>query len=110
MKRFRQILWVSGLVAVSACTKPETHFPEPQHPTPFTVTAPSNLGKTVPFPAKNPFTQEGILLGKNLFYDPALSGNNQISCATCHMPQKAFTDGQALGTLGISGKPLHRNA
>ncbi|WP_234462598.1 cytochrome-c peroxidase [Adhaeribacter terrigena] len=109
MIRFRQILWFSGLVVVSACTKPENRLPEPA-PEPFTVTAPENLGKTVPFPDRNPFTREGILLGRKLFYDPTLSANNKISCATCHAPQKAFTDGLALGTLGVSGKALHRNA
>jgi cytochrome c peroxidase len=32
-------------------------------------------------------------LGKRLFYDPLLSGNSSRSCATCHKPQLAFTDG-----------------
>lgn len=36
---------------------------------------------------------EKINLGKKLFFDPILSGNNQRSCASCHMPQKVFTDG-----------------
>lgn len=34
-------------------------------------------------------------LGKLLFFDPLLSGNNQRSCASCHHPAKAFTDGTA---------------
>jgi cytochrome c peroxidase len=33
-----------------------------------------------------------IILGKALFYEPALSGNNKISCATCHQPDLHFTD------------------
>lgn len=105
MIRFRQIFWVLGLVAASACHKPETQLPEP-----YIISAPENLGKTVPFPEKNPFTREGVLLGKKLFYDPVLSGNNKISCATCHQLQKAFTDGFDLSTKGISGNALHRNA
>lgn len=36
---------------------------------------------------------ELILLGKYLFFDPILSGNNERSCASCHNPEKAFTDG-----------------
>lgn len=36
---------------------------------------------------------ELILLGKYLFFDPVLSGNNERSCASCHNPEKAFTDG-----------------
>lgn len=35
-------------------------------------------------------------LGKRLFYDTRLSGNTLLSCASCHQPDKAFTDGQAL--------------
>lgn len=44
-------------------------------------------------------------LGEKLFFDPILSKNNQISCATCHDPQKAFQDGRekALG-LGIGAR------
>lgn len=32
-------------------------------------------------------------LGKLLFYDPVLSANNSMACASCHKPEKAFTDG-----------------
>ncbi|XZF12892.1 cytochrome-c peroxidase [Chitinophagaceae bacterium MMS25-I14] len=38
-------------------------------------------------------TPDRIALGKKLFYDPRLSGNNERSCASCHNPAKAFTDG-----------------
>ena len=38
-------------------------------------------------------TPERILLGKKLFSDPILSGNKTRSCASCHQPEKAFTDG-----------------
>ena len=43
-------------------------------------------------PTNNPQTQEGIQLGKKLFFDPILSSDKTISCSTCHDPQKAFTD------------------
>ena len=36
-----------------------------------------------------------ILLGKTLFFDPRLSGSNQISCASCHVPDLSWTDGRA---------------
>lgn len=39
-------------------------------------------------------TPEKIELGRLLFFDKRLSGDNSISCATCHMPALAFTDGQ----------------
>jgi len=50
-----------------------------------------------------------INLGKKLFFDTILSGNNQISCATCHQPAAAFTDNLALSNLGASKKKLFRN-
>ncbi len=43
-------------------------------------------------PNDNPQTQEGIDLGKKLFFDTVLSSDNSISCASCHDPQKSFTD------------------
>lgn len=78
-------------------------------PEKFTLHIPSNLSDTLPVPDRNPLTQAGVDLGKMLFFDPVLSANNQISCATCHRPSRAFTDGLALSDQGVSGKKLHRN-
>lgn len=50
--------------------------------------------KSVPVPKKNPQTPEKIELGKKLFFDRRLSGDGTMSCATCHMPELAFTDAQ----------------
>ncbi len=52
--------------------------------------------KTVPVPEQNPQTPEKIELGKKLFFDRRLSGDGTMSCATCHDPEKAFTDGLAI--------------
>jgi cytochrome c peroxidase len=49
--------------------------------------------KSVPIPGKNPQTPEKIELGKKLFFDRRLSGDGTMSCATCHDPEQAFTDG-----------------
>ncbi len=48
----------------------------------------------VPVQVKNPQTPEKAELGKQLFFDRRLSGDGTMSCATCHMPELAFTDGQ----------------
>jgi cytochrome c peroxidase len=54
-------------------------------------------------------TDTKIALGKRLFIDPLLSGNGARSCATCHQPERGFTDGLVKNTI-ISGKvPLRRN-
>ncbi|PJF37562.1 MAG: cytochrome-c peroxidase, partial [Phototrophicales bacterium] len=44
-----------------------------------------------------------------LFYDPILSVNNDMSCATCHHPDLGFSDGQPLA-IGSHGENLRRNA
>lgn len=49
-----------------------------------------------------------IALGKEMFYDTNLSKNNTRSCASCHQPEKAFTDGLKTA-LDLNGKPLQRN-
>ena len=60
-------------------------------------------------PADNPLTVEAVELGRRLFYDPRLSGNNTVSCSTCHQQHLAFTDGLRTG-VGVSGKPLALNS
>ena len=54
--------------------------------------------------------QEQAEIGRMLFSDPVLSGNNKYSCASCHNPSKAFTDGLSK-SLSIDGaSPVIRNA
>jgi cytochrome c peroxidase len=49
-------------------------------------------------------------LGKNLFFDPVLSGNNKRSCASCHLPEKAFTDGLPKSVAFDPNQFIGRNA
>jgi cytochrome c peroxidase len=49
-------------------------------------------------------------LGKKLFYDPVLSSNNQVSCASCHNPALAFTDGEPKSPGNVKGRTVQRNA
>ena len=60
-------------------------------------------------PEDNPLTEEAVELGRRLFYDPRLSGDNTVSCSTCHLQRLAFTDGKPTG-IGVSGKPLAFNS
>jgi cytochrome c peroxidase len=60
-------------------------------------------------PANNPLTEEGVALGKKLFFDRILSGDGTQSCASCHNPKKAFTDQQQFST-GVQGEFGKRNA
>jgi cytochrome c peroxidase len=52
--------------------------------------------KKIPIPRLNPQTPEKIELGKILFFDRRLSGDGTMSCATCHIPEMGFSDGQAI--------------
>lgn len=63
----------------------------------------------VPTPAENPIDSAKITLGKELFFDTRLSLDNTISCATCHKPGFAFTDGLKTST-GINDQKTDRNS
>jgi len=60
-------------------------------------------------PTNNPLTEEGVALGKKLFFDTKLSGNNTQSCASCHNPRNAFTD-ETRFSDGIDGTFGTRNS
>ncbi|WP_422090110.1 cytochrome-c peroxidase [Tenacibaculum ovolyticum] len=60
-------------------------------------------------PTSNALTEEGIALGKKLFFDKILSKDNTQSCATCHDPKKAFTDSDRFSD-GVDGKLGTRNS
>ncbi len=56
-------------------------------------------------------TPERVVLGKMLFFDPVLSGNSGRTCATCHQPERAFTDGESKSlAIGFKGRRTFRNA
>lgn len=63
----------------------------------------------VQFPRDNPYTVEKAELGKLLYFDKRLSADNSVSCASCHAPQYAYTDGAAVST-GIRGQKGGRSA
>ncbi|GAB2543802.1 cytochrome-c peroxidase [Spirosoma aerophilum] len=55
-------------------------------------------------------TPQKVLLGRILFFDPLLSGNNTRSCASCHQPERAFTDGLSKSQSLSGRKRVLRNA
>ena len=60
-------------------------------------------------PDDNPMTVEGIALGRKLFYESQLSGDNTQSCGDCHAPSSAFSDPNQYST-GIDGIQGNRNS
>lgn len=63
----------------------------------------------IPFPADNPFTKEKRELGRMLFFDPRLSGSNQLACASCHDPELGWADGKRV-SFGHDRAPGVRNS
>jgi cytochrome c peroxidase len=59
-------------------------------------------------PADNPTTDAKADLGYLLFFDPVLSENNDVACATCHQPDLGFSDGRQTA-VGMTGTELERN-
>lgn len=65
--------------------------------------------KALPQVKDNPLTQAKIELGKQLYFDPRLSDDNSVSCASCHDPKKGWSNGEATA-LGIGGQRGGRSA
>lgn len=98
------------VMAASACKKDDAVIAvEDSRPHPHQLDVPANFPAPVA-DADNPLTNEGVALGRLLFYDKRLSGSNQLSCASCHRQDIAFSDAVALSNLGESGKTLPRHA
>jgi cytochrome c peroxidase len=60
-------------------------------------------------PPDNPQIPEKIALGEKLFFDPRLSADGTVACASCHDPERAFTDGRP-ASIGVKGRVGQRNA
>ena len=107
----RPLLLLTGLLLGLAACRPEE--PEPpgtngHTPTPYALEIPLGF-PPMPIPSDNPLTVEGVKLGRHLFFEPRLSGNNTMSCAACHSAAAAFSD-PARVSVGIDGVAGTRNA
>ena len=63
----------------------------------------------IQWPKDNPYSPTKWELGRALYYDPRLSGDGSLSCATCHSPKMAFTDNLPVSS-GIRGQKGGRSA
>jgi cytochrome c peroxidase len=63
----------------------------------------------VQWPEENPYSTAKVELGRYLYFDNRLSSDATVSCASCHSPEKAFTDGAPVST-GIGGQKGGRSA
>ncbi|NBP29291.1 MAG: cytochrome-c peroxidase, partial [Flavobacteriia bacterium] len=89
---------------LNSCGKEKVGY----RPTPYTLEIPSHF-PAMNIPADNPMTVEGVELGRHLFYEKRLSGNDMMSCAACHTAFTSFSDSAKYST-GIDGIQGTRNA
>jgi cytochrome c peroxidase len=85
------------IVLVFSCRKDRVGYKA----TPYVLDIPSHFPDMI-IPTDNPMTVEGVDLGRYLFYEKKLSGDNSMSCASCHMPENSFSDPNQFST-GIDG-------
>ena len=69
----------------------------------------AGLDLLVPVPDDNPLTAAAVALGERLFFDPRLSADGTIRCASCHQPERAFSDSTSV-SRGVYGRRGERNA
>lgn len=106
------------IVAITACSQgddPDVEKPQIFKPTPYELLDIPYFPTELNIPDDNPMTEEGVLLGRYLFYDGRLSGRTHpdslMSCATCHLQKNAFECGidhpkfKGGQTFGLTGIP-----
>jgi len=124
MKKTILMIGLAGLIAFGCSKKEETddtpvddtsvlnlpanyfNYSSPNLPNHFRNGDAANIDNT---PASNLVTDAGATLGRVLFYDMSLSGNNTISCASCHIQGNGFTDPARL-SVGFEGGLTGRNS
>ncbi|GJD76871.1 cytochrome-c peroxidase [Methylobacterium gregans] len=74
-----------------------------------TLKEPYRRPSAIPFPESAPYAPQMATLGKMLFFDPRLSGKQNLSCASCHNPSFGF-EVPVPGAIGATNKPLPRKA
>jgi len=108
---------VVGLIAVSGCTS-ERPAPAPSAGKEVKVTIAEGKVTNLPLgldefgakiPADNSVTEAKVVLGKHLYFDPRLSKDGTISCASCHDPAKGWSDGRK-NSSGILAQFGNKNA
>jgi cytochrome c peroxidase len=91
-------LVIGSVLLIFAACKKEVKVHEP---TPYVLDIPSHFPQML-IPADNPMTEEGVYLGRKLFYETKLSLDHSISCASCHAPSASFSDPERF-SKGVNG-------
>lgn len=101
------LIVLAGLGTLAFATDGPSPVPKDSLPAQLSV-------KDVPFglpartvPKDSPLTAERVALGRRLFFDPILSGDKTVACASCHRPDRGFSEGSP---RGVGGQKLARRA
>lgn len=107
--QFRLYKWIIflffGVLVAASFVKPK-----PFKPTPYQLNFPKNWPKPLYNFKENPLTEEGVFLGRELFYDAALSKDSTVSCASCHQQFAAFSTYDHNVSHGVNNGLTLRNA
>jgi cytochrome c peroxidase len=101
------LLLSAAIILLAACSKKTSDVP------PATTEAwvrPAHFPEPVYQLGDNVYSKAGFELGRKLFFDPMLSRDGTISCASCHRQKDAFADGGAAFSLGIDNGISGRNS
>lgn len=102
-------IWIALLVG-AGCGDEDAESADPLPATPIAELLQLPVGFPLPqIPERNPLTAEKIELGRHLFYETRLSGNQTQSCGSCHFQELAFADG-LIAPTGSTGQVHTRNS
>src|SRR5688572_29035488 len=109
--KLAKLLTFGLFLALAACGGSEPEKKEepapPPPPTPTVLKVDTAIGP-MEVPVENPITDEKVALGKMLFFDKRLGKDGKMSCETCHLPEKGWTDAKQL-SMKADGKPNTRH-
>ena len=97
------IIWLALILLNGISCTPELTTPDD---------APSVIPHSLPpmaVPLDNPMTLEKAELGRHLFYEPRLSSDQRVSCSSCHLQERAFSDAPHQISVGVGGLQGQRN-
>jgi cytochrome c peroxidase len=104
---FKRLMSFSWLLIACSCGDPGSN--KPHLTTPYILPIPQGFPQPA-LPSDNELTEESIILGRLLFYDPILSLDSSQSCSSCHNPSFGFTDNGNKYSTGVDGSVSFRNS
>jgi cytochrome c peroxidase len=110
MRKFKIHIVLILTLGFFACKDVKNSIPDAAYETtPYVIEVPNTL-PPANFSSDNKPTNEGVYLGRMLFYDPILSADSSQSCSSCHNQEFAFTDNGLALSEGIRGLKGKRNS